>query len=292
MASTGYQTITISPSLERFLRYGGLTLDDIAAVLRDVAGEATGNTGIFARHFVEGQAKWAPNAPATTRKKEGSRVFLDSGKVFDAITQDAAAQAGMAALFGSSADIHGTTAVQKQWVSKGLYFRLRGAATTTTLVIGFSGKLKYSRQFNAARRALSKQRGSRASISQAQAALKTGQRKWAAKGSLGYERKGGKSRHIAATGDNNLGYANLVQTGRFLGAKLGGVDINASHLATLRTSGGLKRLEATHGKATINRATARPLLPFTPTDVPRINIALTRAIANILHKAGLTANAA
>lgn len=298
-----FQVLKVSPVFHRFLERGGLAGPELAIALQEVAREAMGSAGIFVQHFSAGQGAWAPDSADTVRRKGGeSRVFFESGGVWDAINRQA--DAGSTALFGSSADKPGGLAAVAYNVG-GMYVRIKaigGKTDAVILTMGFAGDVRHSKEFNKIRKTLKEEGGLkwRASISRtvtrmkevnAQRRARTGTRvgalrKWAKGGTLGFKiSAGGKQKYVKIGEKENVGYANIVQRGEFKGIlfKATGLVLSPTMLGNIRAGKGLGGVAERHGTKTAKvTGTARPLLPFTEADEARITAALERGVGKAL----------
>ena len=279
--STAY--ITLNEEARQLLS-GEFITRGMGEILAACGEELTGSTGILKEHFQKLQGSGPSLSPHTIAKKHKVTKFFDSGTVYRAITQsDFAAKAeGKLLRFGSSADIASVTGTKKvAFNSHGLSVRATYGGGMGEMTITFAGKLKHSAAFNKIRRESTTLNDLkwRLSISRTEALMRgrrargeKGLRKFEAKGSLGIS--GGK--HVLARGDDNLGYANLVQTGKFLGLRSGGKLFDPQRLGNMRARG-----IALKGAYKEERGKAYPLLPVLAGDDLRISRAVERALGVI-----------
>jgi hypothetical protein len=282
-----YEIIKLNQEAQYFL--GGVLLSphNLGVALGEVMREATGAGGIFARHLQEGQSEWPKLAPATVRRKGNSEIFVQSGRVKRSITQSNP-ETGPALKFGSSADITAGQPVAMQYSSHGLFVRIKAHDQVAQMWIGFLGKFKLSKLF---RRGV------------------IGAKKHVAVGSRGFirfRRPSGRQKYISkiipVQPGENLAYANVVQTGKFLGVRgRSGMLINPRVVAAakriMRTEADAMRRQRAEkllrkqGAATFTAelvfGTARPLLPATRGDVVRLAAAFERGVQKVFRAAGM-----
>lgn len=263
--------LEMSDRAKAFFRMNWLSPEAIGGVLMEAAKECTGTSGVFAQHFNQGQSQWPAQSESWTNdpRKAGSpgagKKFFQTGKTFAAITQDI--KGGVAAFFGSSGDVYSDSPKKIQFTSKGMFVRISSTARGASLIIGFAGKLKYSRTFNKAKREGRK--------------LERGERKFELKGSVGFTGTRGKSRFISV-GKDNIGYANILQTGEYLGQKKNGTLFNPKAVAASkrRMKGGIGGT-AVYGKK-------MPLLPAKASDARRLQMAIERGVLIAMSRSGVT----
>lgn len=317
--AAGFTRVTFTKGAEALVDGLFLNANNVVAVLGGVAEEATGKSGIFAEHLKQGQSTW-PSLSESWRedkRKKGSRgagrKFVFSGRVERAITQEGIRERGKALSFGSSADIYASVgAASVAFTSQGIMVRAKADGKKGQLRISFAGRLGHSSGFKKVRRELGKEAGLKyktqgskhalASISRAEARMKELNaerrkrglkpiRKFGEVGSLGFiKRMGGASKMVLARGDENLGYANLVQTGAFRGirySRAGEKDllVRPQHLGQLRAR---KALGALPKKYTVERGKAYPLLPLKPGEEARIRRIIERELGRLSRLYGLS----
>lgn len=249
--------LTKNRQFKTLMATGYLNNSTVGSILREVLGETIGPASIAKDHWERGQGQWKPLSARTLLSKGGDRrIFYQSGRVYRAITQPATG--GKLTTWGSSADIYSSWITQqpKQFSANGIYARGKVNKTSAMLTVGFAGKYKHSRGFNALRRTAARQalkRGPKGRITakEVRNTISVGQtvrrmrqvnadrsarglktiRKTAAMGSTGFT----NGKFDLARGNNNLAYADIVQRGEFKGLRLStGMLMNPRGLAIAR----------------------------------------------------------
>jgi hypothetical protein len=296
MRSNASESVVLSDKAKAFMSGEFLNAYSLGSVLEACLIEATGPSGLAMEHIRKLQSE-APNAPSTVEKKgAGKGVFEDSGASIAAVSQviRPGELVGSAPVlrFGSSADIHAgqLKSAAYRMNRNGIYAQIRVTGRGATLTAGFVGKLKHSRAFNKVRRETQKALGlsHKLSVGRTEDAMRKANRvpgmgakirKFSAKGSLGI--RAGK--HVLARGGDNLGYANVVQSGEFKGVRGA-----SGKLYDPRTAAGLRRNKKFEGgKAEFGKA--RPVFPARAGDIGRLAAAANRAMDRRLTALGLAA---
>lgn len=259
-----------------------------------------GRQSTSVQHFNTGQGKWPRLADETIvdRRKKDKRIFVRDGKILKAIST--APNRGEVMGWGSSADIYvHSSHRKKKYVSGGMWATAQTGKTKLIVTTGFSGKMKHSADFNRMRRKLARESGARykgksltvkevrrlVSVKETHEALKkTGKRKYEAKGALGI--KDGKM--VMARDKDNLSYANIVQTGRFIGIETSkGLLITAGQIGNL-TRKGKRGLLPGKGEYTrkFTQGKQRELLPYQDSDSSRMRDVISAAVSDIFRQMG------
>lgn len=288
--------LELSPRARAFFSMNWISPAAIGQVLMEAAKECTGPSGVFAQHFNQGQSQWPAqseswkNDPRKAGSPGAGKKFFQSGQTFAAITQDI--KGGVSAFFGSSADVYSDSAKKIQFTSKGLFVRVSSTARGASLIIGFAGRLKQSAGFKAGVKSL-RFGGDKAPVRttkelESRLGRKIKGPKFKLAGSIGFTGTRGKSRFISV-GKNNLGYANILQTGEFKGFRVGNKLMSPQQAGYLKRTGRKKLIP---DSSQIVRGSKMPLLPAKPADARRLTMAIERGVLMSLQRSGVTRMAA
>lgn len=278
----GLKNITMSRRAEQFFSGNFLNTDAVGEILTDVANDCIRPGGLFFDHLARGQSEWPALDPDTIRKKGDDMKFVQSGGVVAALTQKV--QGGTVAKFGSSADIYSSGVKSIQLSAKGLFIRAVPVADGQQwrLTIGFVGSVRQSTGFKKLRKELAGTTIAKSDKLMRAEARRRGIKKFTLGGSRGFTGGGGKSKMLLARGKENLGYANIVQSGSFKGFRKKSGQLVAPRALAYQKKAFGRKYGKDEGKVEFGKA--RPLLPARSSDAPRIMIVLHGSILKLTQR--------